>query len=182
MRIGKRIKELRQAHEMKLKDLSEKSGVQIATLSRIEHGKMAGTIESHMSIAKALGVDITDLYKGLDHEEALERLMSAPPIETFTYNEKASYEILTNKVLGRKMMPVMLRIEEGGATNPEENPEGAEKFLFILDGEVTAHVADKTITLSKHMTLYIDASQRHRLVNTGAGTAKIISVITPVAL
>ncbi|MCK5178412.1 MAG: helix-turn-helix transcriptional regulator, partial [Candidatus Omnitrophica bacterium] len=62
MYIGKRLRELRMAQGMSLSGLAEKSGVQIATLSRIEHLKMTGTVESHMNIARALDIDITQLY------------------------------------------------------------------------------------------------------------------------
>lgn len=183
MQIGKKIKELRKARKMTLTELSEKSGVQIATLSRIEHGKMVGRLDSHMSIARALGVDITHLY----HDLASEPETNAPAnngttMETFTYNEKASYEILAHKVLAKKMMPVVLKIEEGGKTNPEQNPHGTEKFLFVLDGKINAHIGKQAYPLSRNNTLYFDSSQKHFFENQGHGTARFILVGTPVAL
>ena len=44
MLIGKRVKELRKARNMSLSELAKLSGVQIATLSRIENLKMIGTL------------------------------------------------------------------------------------------------------------------------------------------
>ena len=55
MFIGQRIKQLREAQKMTLTELSEKSGVQLATLSRMENMKMTGTLESHIAIAQTLG-------------------------------------------------------------------------------------------------------------------------------
>ena len=40
MFIGTKIKDLRKTQKMTLTELSQKSGVQLATLSRIEHMKM----------------------------------------------------------------------------------------------------------------------------------------------
>ncbi len=185
MLIGKRLKQLREEHKMTLKELSEKCGVQIATLSRIENLKMTGTLESHMNIAKALGVDITEFYKDVAITEAEKKYItktSLSPTESFAYNEKASYEILASNVLAKRMLPVILRIEPGGRTNDEQNQPGAEKFLFILEGEITAYIGDKTYHLPKNHTLYFDASLKHYFVNAGKHTVKLIAVVTTVAL
>ena len=45
MYIGKRLREIRQAQGMSLTTLAEKSGVQIATLSRMENLKITRTPE-----------------------------------------------------------------------------------------------------------------------------------------
>ena len=63
--IGKVIRELRKSEGMTLKQLSEKSGVQLATLCRIETGKMTGTLESHVLIANVFGVELYELYKNI---------------------------------------------------------------------------------------------------------------------
>src|SRR4051812_26640881 len=101
MLIGKRVKELRKARNMSLTELAKLSGVQIATLSRIENLKMIGTLESHMSIAKALGIDITQFYQHLAGKSSPSPQTDSElqTTETFSYNDKASYEILTSSVL-----------------------------------------------------------------------------------
>lgn len=183
MSIGNRIKELRRQKKMTLTELSKQSGVQIATLSRIENGKMKGTIDSHLSVARALGVDVTTLYKDLGKESTDDRT-SPPdaPTETFNYNDKASYEILTSHLLSKKMMPVVLRIEPGGRTNAESNPPGSEKFVFVLEGAVRAAVGERSYDLTPNKTVYFDASVSHWFENTGKKPARLISVVTPVAL
>src|SRR5882757_9175179 len=71
MFIGSKMLALRKAKRMSLTELSQTSGVQLATLSRIENMKMVGTLESHIQIAKALGVDVTELYKDITRESAI---------------------------------------------------------------------------------------------------------------
>lgn len=181
MIIGKRIKELRKAKKMTLTDLAEKSGVQIATLSRIENLKMTGTLESHMNIAKALGIELTDLYQSISSGEDKFPVIQGP-LETFNYNAGASYEILTNKVMAKKMMPIILRLEPNGRTNPEQNPPDSEKFIFVLEGEVTVHVGEAAYPLTANKTLYFNAAEKHFFANTGTGVARAISVVTPMAL
>jgi len=183
MYIGKRLKELRKTQGMSLSDLAQRSGVQIATLSRIEHMKMSGTLESHMNIAKALGVDITQLFAGIiKKEDKVDFKTSKSATDKFIHSGKSSYEILTSNVLSKKMMPILLKIEPGGKTNKEQNQIGTEKFIFVLEGKIEANIENEPYTLSKNNTLYFDASQEHCLMNIGKTTAKVLCVSTPVAL
>ena len=55
MNLGPRIKKLRTLKKISLTELSKESGVQIATLSRIEHGQMTGTLSTSMVAAAGTG-------------------------------------------------------------------------------------------------------------------------------
>jgi transcriptional regulator with XRE-family HTH domain len=183
MYIGKKLEALRKTQKMSLTELANKSGVQLATLSRIENMKMVGTLESHMNIAKALGVDVTELYKDI-HKETAEIEVSEPKNRTdvFSHSEHSSYEILTKHVLQKKMMPVLVRIDAQGKTNKEQNQAGTEKFLFVLEGNIEADINGQKFKLGKNSSLYFDATLPHYLTNTGKMTAKVLSVGTPVSL
>ena len=180
MYIGETLHAIRKAKRISLTELSEKSGVQMATLSRIENKKMVGTLESHLQIAKALGVDVTELYKGLSHQNAI--IDVGRDTDVFTHNDETSFEILTKNIMNKKMMPTLVRVEEGGKTNKEQNQGGAEKFIFVLDGHVEINVNAQVFILHKHNTLYFDASLPHYFRNIGKGVVRLICVGTPVSL
>lgn len=184
MLIGKKIKEFRKKQKMTLSDLARKSGVQIATLSRIENEKMVGTLPCHQDIARAMGIDVTEFYKAGSHNirEASSASSAPSPAESFTYNKDASYELLTSQVLTKRMMPILLRIEANGQTNPEQYPPGSERFVFLLEGQVTAHVGTKTHALTPGKTIYFDAAQKHFFENNGSAVTRMLSVLTPVTL
>jgi len=63
--ISKKMKSLREEKGITLTKLSRQSGVQLATLSRIENDVMTGTLEVHAKIAITLGVELSDLYKNI---------------------------------------------------------------------------------------------------------------------
>lgn len=187
MYIGQRIKELREQRGMKLIELAAKSGVQLATLSRMEHLKMTGTLETHVKIADALGVDLVQLYTNIIREEdkTLHQKGTLPPpqpADIFVGSTKASYEILTSKVLGKRMMPILLKLEPGGKTNPEQNKPGTEKFVYVLDGKIEIKTGPDTFSLLKNNTLYFNAAVEHAFINKGKVAAKVIVVCTPVIL
>ncbi len=183
MFIGKRIQNIRKTKKMKLIELSLATGIQLATLSRIENMKMTGTLESHIKIANALGIDITELYRDIEKENAvIEYQNQQDSADIFSHSDNAISEILTKNILGKKMMPILLRIETGGKTNTEENRPGSEKFIFVIEGTVEITIHDKQYHLTKHNTLYFDASLPHSFINKGKYTAKILTVSTPVTL
>ncbi|EJW5575847.1 TPA: XRE family transcriptional regulator, partial [Escherichia coli] len=63
MNIGNRVRQLRQAKNMKIADLAEAIGVDAANISRLETGKQKQFTEQALSnIARSLGVDIADLF------------------------------------------------------------------------------------------------------------------------
>ena len=183
MYIGEKLEVLRKTKKMSLTELSQKSGVQLATLSRIENMKMVGTLESHINIAKALGIDVTELYRGIDKQAAVVEFGDAQGrTEVFTHNEHSSYEILTKNVLQKKMMPTLIRIDPHGKTNSEQNQPGTEKFIFVLEGAVEANINGQKFALNKNNTLYFDASLPHVFINAGKATAKVLCIGTPVSL
>lgn len=183
MYIGEKVKELRRIQRLSLSELAQKSGVQIATLSRIEHQKMTGTLESHIKIAQALGVDVTVLYSSISETPVHpDNKGKKAQSEVFIHSDRSSYEILTSKVLIKRMMPILLKIDPEGSTNREENPKGSEKFIFVLDGKVEVKVDGESYQLGKNNSLYFDASKPHKIVNLNKTPAKLICVTTPVHL
>ncbi len=183
MFIGKKIKEIRETQGMSLSELAERSKVQIATLSRLENLKMTGSLESHMNIARALGVDITKLYAGIVKEESrVDVKTQNSSTDVYIHNDKSSYEILTNKVLSKKIMPILLQIEPEGKTNKEENLVGTEKFIYVIEGKVMAYIGQENYSLSKGNSLYFDASLEHYFENENKTVTRIICVSSPVTL
>jgi len=183
MYIGPKMQALRKAKRMSLTEIAQKTGIQLATLSRIENSKMVGTLESHIKIAKALGIDITELYRGIDKQPSVLEVASARSVtDVFTHNDRSSYEMLTKNVLQKKLMPVLVRIEPKGKTNKEQDKPGTEKFIFVLEGKVEANVGEEKFTLNKNSTLYFDASLPHNFSNIGKTAAKILCIGTPVSL
>ena len=183
MFIGKRIEAIRKAKKMRLTEVAEATGIQMATLSRIENMKMTGTLESHIKIAKALGVDVTEIYRDIEKENAIIEYQHHRSVaDVFTHSDTAFSEILTKNMLDKKMLPVLIRIEPKGKTNLEQNQPGSEKFILILDGNVEVKVNDKKYPLTKHSTMYFDAALPHSYINTGKNNAKVLCVSTPVSL
>jgi len=183
MRIGKRIRELRKDCDMTLEELSVKSGVALATLSRMENDKMTGTLASHNSICKALNASITDLYKELeDKSKIIESISADNRTEHFIHASNARYELLVTKTLDKKIMPLMMKLAAGGHTQPEQNKPDVEKFIYIITGSINASIGEKTYDLKVGDSLYFDASLSHSFKNTDKKSSEAICIVSPPAL
>ena len=184
--IGGRLRAIRKDQKVTLLELAKTSDVDAATISRIETGRMAGTLESHLKLAKALGVKLTDLYAGLEQAQGKGAVAMQPPsarTEVYVHQAgKSSMAMLTTDVLEKKLMPVLITIEPGGSTHKEEARVGTEKFLYVLEGELEARIGGEAHTLKRGSTLYFDASLPHSFRNVGRATVKCLSVVTPPAL
>jgi len=180
MNIGKRLRTLRSKKKMSLKELSKESKVAMSTLSRIEHGIMTGTLESHMQICKALDISLAEFYKGLETGATNVTLLKAnDKRDTFVYAQKSSLEFLTTKVMDKKMMPIMLRIAPNSQTHSEENKVGSEKFLYIFTGNITVQIGKDEYKLNKGASLYFNASAPHYFKNESSAEALLMCVSTP---
>jgi quercetin dioxygenase-like cupin family protein len=183
MHVGEIIHALRKERKMTLLELSNKSGVALATLSRMENGKMTGTLESHMNICKALEISLPELYRDLEAStKTVDVQTKKTRTDVFVHDKKATSEMLAPNILNKKMMPTMIKIAKGGNTHNEETKPGIEKFAYVLDGKVEANIGEERYVLGRGDTLYFESSTPHRFRNVGAGEARLICVITPPAL
>lgn len=179
--IGNRIRSIRKERRLSLEQLSGKSGVALATLSRIENGKGSGTFRTHQRIAEAFGLSLPELYRDLRPENQ-DAILVEPgdEAETFTYDEKASAVLLAKQLSGKQMFPQLITLQPEGKTSLEQSPAGTERWVFCLEGGVNVWVGSASYPLTQGGTLYFKASLPHRFENSGSATAKLISVTSPI--
>ena len=187
LELGEVIRSLRQAKGLTLAAMAHRTGIDQATLSRIETGKMTGTVESHREIAHAMGLRLAELYAGLDDAEHARQLVSVQakpePSQVTTYAPgKASAQVLTTHVAQKKMLPTLITLEPRGHTPMEHCAPGSERFLYALEGELTVKIREERHTLKPRHTMYFDAQLPHQLLNTSSRPARCLSVLSPPTL
>lgn len=183
MAIGDIIHSVRKEKELTLAELADKSGVALATLSRMENGKMTGTLESHIDICKALDLTLTDLYRDLPAvRKTVEVQTKSSRADVFVHDKRSTSEMLASKVLDKKMMPILIKIQPGGTTHTEETKSGVEKFIYVLQGKIDARIGAERYQLTKGDTLYFEASLPHYFKNTCQDEAQLLIVTSPPTL
>lgn len=178
--LGQRIRNLRKEKGLTLVDVSEKTGIAQATLSRIETGVMMGTVDSHEKIAEILGIGLPELYSGVDKRyEQISHLTKESERKATHHSAQVQVELLTAESSKKKITPLLITLQGNAKTQQESHDRGVEKFYFILEGSITAVVDGKEYLLKQGETLYFDASLTHQIINEHQKTAKIFAAVSP---
>jgi transcriptional regulator with XRE-family HTH domain len=184
MNIGDKLKLLR--GNMTLTELAKRAGVDKAIVSKIETGKMTGTVECHKKLAEVFGLKLSEFYAFMEDEKPEPAEFRQANTKTDVYLE--FLEILTTIPLAKKMLPTFITLKPGEAQYLEETIKKVERFLYILVGEIEITVEGKTYQLKKNPntekgdSLYSSSQVRHVLKNTGSDTARILCVSSPPVL
>jgi transcriptional regulator with XRE-family HTH domain len=184
MEIGEKIKLLRR--NMTQADLSQRSGIDKAIISKIENGKMRGTMDCHKKLAEVFGLKLSEFYAYLEEEKTQPAQMHRGDAKTDVY--QGFLEILTNVPLSKKMLPTFITLKPGQEMFLEEIIKKVERFIYVISGNIDIEVENKTYSLKKDAglekgdSLYSTSSRRHQIKNTGDVEAKVLCISAPPVL
>ena len=178
MHLGATIRRLRKEKRLTLLQLSHKSGVAIATLSRMETGTMTGRVESHIKICEVLGITLPELYKDFS-KKTLDVAKDKVGHTVGIQNKSFSSELLISDTHNKKIIPLVIRIVKGGRTPTDKTNTGVDKFIYMLQGKVEANIGDEKYGLNQNDSIYFDSSVSHYFKNTGTGEARLVCIICP---
>lgn len=184
MDIGAKLKLLR--GNMTLTELAKRSGVDKAIVSKIESGKMTGTVECHRKLAEVFGLKLSEFYAYMENEKLESAEFHAGAMKTDVYMD--FLEILTTIPMAKKMLPTFLTLKPGESQHLEETIKKVERFIYIIDGSIDVGVDGKTYHLKKDSgaekgdSLYSTSQQKHTLKNTGSAIARALCISAPPVL
>ncbi len=183
MTLGRKIRELRQAKDWSLAELAKKSGVALSSLSRIETGRMTGTLESHIRVARSMGARLSELYASLDDAgPAIEVKPAEESSDPIAAGKGAFLAVLTSSPLQKKMLPALIHLAPKKSTQRQRGPAGSERFIYVLKGQLEVTVADQKVRANPGESVYLQASLPHTLANAGSTPLSAVSVICPPSL
>ena len=178
------LREIRTEKGWTLTEVSERTGIPVSTLSKIETGKMSLSYEKLLRLSRGLEIDITQLFAAATlqpeaHHTASGRrsitpLGEGPSIQTATYNYTYPSADLLNKLLNPMIIEIKVRsIEDFG----DLMRHTGEEYVLVLDGECEFHSDIYAPSLLKTGdSIYFDASMGHGYVAVGDGPCRILSV------
>ena len=182
--IGKKIKLLR--GNMTQTELARRSRVDKAIVSKIENGKISGTIKCHKKIADVFGLKLSEFYAYLEenHKEPAE--FHSGSARTDIYQD--FLEILTSIPLSRRMLPIFLTLKPSEEKYLEETLKKSERFIIVIEGKIEIEIEKVIYKLRKEPnhekgdSLYSKSAKRHKIKNVGEGVARVLCVSSPPVL
>jgi len=173
--LGERIKLLRLARNLTLKEVGEKAKVSATHLSEIERGKTSPTVGALARIARALGQEPAQLVT--DDE--------APPVSVVRHAGRrtwtSGFAVLSS--LSRAIHPAELSLLEievpVGSRGPVDAPaETGEVLIIVLEGRVDFDLRGNVRILRAGDALHFDARDPHGLFASGE-RARLLWVTRP---
>ncbi len=172
--VGTRIREFREDKRLSLRALSERSGLSVNAISRIERGESSPTVSSLLLLAEGLDINIRDFFDaGLDQSTILVRRNK----RLRSLGDGALMESLGVGLPGQIIEPFLMTIESGALGVEEPCVHAGEEFVHCIEGEIEYQVGDTWHRLEAGDSLLFLASQAHMCRNTSLETAVILIIL-----
>lgn len=174
--VGEKIKSLRIAQGLSLKDLSRQSGIKEETLTRIEEQGYAPPLGNIISLAKVLQVSVGEFFGDCgDSPFCIVRSDNRTAVSRFS--SAYSYEGLGLQKRNRQMEPFLVTLNPGEADKADVNQHIGEEFIFVLEGSVEVSLLDHKDILNAGDSIYYDSNVPHIIVCHGDQPATLLAVI-----
>jgi transcriptional regulator with XRE-family HTH domain len=177
--VGARIKALREAMDLSLRDLAARSGVSAPMLSQVERGETSPTLTVAQRIASGLELSLSQLLR-LDEGESVtvvradERLLGGR-------SDGHRYEVLTPPLPGQRAEVSEHTLAPGAATGGVDDPPmhepGSRETAVVLEGRMRLVCDGVTYDLADGDAVTFDADLPHHFENAGRKGAIFLSVI-----
>ncbi len=137
--VGPRIRALREAMDLSLRDLALRSGVSAPMLSQVERGETSPTLQVAERIASGLELKLSQLLR-LDEDGAVTVVRRAERRKGPTGARGHRYEILTPPLPGQRAElsrhVLAAGAHTGGAGDPPMHEPGSRETALVEQGTV----------------------------------------------
>jgi transcriptional regulator with XRE-family HTH domain len=177
LRLGPRIRGLRQARRLTLRAVADRAGVTESFLSQVEREVTSPSIATVQRIARALDLSIAQLFA---EEQATGRVVRREARRRVAYpGLKAVDEFLTTNLAGR-LQVIMSVIEPGGGTGEDPySHDSDEEVAVILEGVLDLWVADEHYVLREGDAITFPSRLPHWNMNRGEQPVTVLFCVTP---
>jgi transcriptional regulator with XRE-family HTH domain len=180
--IGPRIRALRDAIGLSLRDLAERSGVSAPMLSQVERGETSPTLAIAARIAAGLDLRLSQLLR-LD-EGGQVAIVRASERRPGTSDPASGHraEILTPPLPGQRA-ELSRHVLCGGAVtggpgDPPMHEPGSRESALVLEGRVVLAIDGERHELAAGDCVTFDADLRHHFENPGSDDAVLLAVVS----
>jgi transcriptional regulator with XRE-family HTH domain len=176
-KLARRIRELRTARRLSLRDLAEKCGTSASFLSQLERGLTGASTSTLNQLAAALEISVADLFE--ERSAAVHRILKRSLRPALPPSDGCRKTLLSARP-ARNLEVYVGEFEIGGSTGPQLYTHGhAHEMLVVLRGVVEISVGSDLHILEEGDSVEYSTDTPHRTVNVGNGRAEVMWIIAP---
>jgi transcriptional regulator with XRE-family HTH domain len=175
--VGKKIRELRTQRGYSLRELAQRSGLNINTLSLIENWKISPSVSTLQQLARGLNVSITNFFES--EPVAAHVVFTSSQDRPGAVFNKTRLENLGKDLAGNTVQPFIVTLEVGADSGGPMIVHTGHEFVYCLSGQVSYMIEEKTYLLQPGDSVVFESHLPHRWQNINDGESKIILVLYP---
>lgn len=176
--IGKKVRAIRKRQNLKLHEVAEQAGVSKSLLSKIENGRSVPSLPVLISIIKALGIEFSTFFEGLEEDTSLPYVHKKP--DEYVYTEKESavgflYQHILSKQVYNSILEAVILDLQPGSEREKVSTDGYE-FKFVLRGEVEYHIGEHVVKMEAGDSIFFDGRIPHLPVNSSEEVCSMLVI------
>ena len=175
--VGARVKRLREAMDLSLRDLAELSGVSAPMLSQVERGDTSPTLAVAQKIAAGLDLTLSQLLR-LDEDRHLVIVRAGQGRTRRRRGHRL--EELSPPLPGQRADVSVHTLAPGSATggpgDPPLHEPGSRETAVVLEGDVELFIDGQRHELADGDSVTFDADLPHHFENNGSVPSRFIAV------
>lgn len=172
-----RLKLLRKKLGITLEVLADKAGMTKSYLSKVERGLNTPSIASALKLARALNVNVEELFSEDASDQARYSLVRQGERQSLVGSgEGPGYAVLTSQVGQRSLLPFLIQ-PPTEFSDPTFKEHQGEEFLFVHSGQVEVDFMTERVLLGQGDALHFNAQTPHRLRSIGPQQAQLLVVV-----
>jgi len=163
--IGREIRAFRKSQGTTVSELSEKTGLSIGMLSKIENGNTSPSLTTLQLLANALNVSMTSFFRGFEEDRIAVHTKSGEGVELEREGTRANHQYNLLGHIGANssgviVEPYLITLTDESDIFPTFQHAGIET-IHMLEGEVDYRHGNEVYTLEPGDTLFFDADAAH---------------------
>jgi transcriptional regulator with XRE-family HTH domain len=161
--IGNEVRRSREKLNLTMTELAKAAKMSVGMLSKVENAKSSLSLASLESLAQALQVPVTSLFRSYEEVRDATFVKAGEGLKIERRGTRAGHQYqLLGHTRNRPLIvePYLITLSETSDVFPVFQHDGIE-FLYILEGEVGYRHGDKVYRLAAGDSLFFDADVPH---------------------
>jgi len=179
--VGPRVRALREAMGLSLRELALRCGVSSAMLSQVERGETSPTLHVAARIASGLELRLSQLLR-LDESGSVTIVRAGERHLRGNPRRGHRAEVLTPPIPGQRAELSVHTLAPGAVTGGSEDPPmhepGSRETALVEAGEVLLLCDGRPYPLAAGDCVTFDADLPHHFENPGRSEARLLAVVS----